>query len=66
MMNERDKDIVDIRKERDDCAGLLRRFIYATRPSSVQQYATPKAVEKLREQASGYLKRKGPEGSPLR
>ncbi len=29
-MNERDKDIVDIRKERDDLALLLRRLIHAT------------------------------------
>lgn len=62
-MNERDKDIVDIRIERDDCAALLRRLLHATRDG--QSFELLQA-SRLRERAQNYLKRKGLEGSPFR
>ena len=67
-MNERDKDITDIRKERDNLAALLRRFIHATRPrEAVTLLHEPQStVDDLREKAANYLKRKGLDGSPLK
>lgn len=61
-MSEQEKDFTDVRKERDDLAILLRRFIHATRPEA----KAPRTVENLRGVAANYLKRKGLEGSILR
>jgi hypothetical protein len=62
-IDDHDKDIVEIRQERDDCAALLRRMIHATRPGSTIERLS---ASRLRERAEDYLKRKGLEGSPLR
>jgi hypothetical protein len=59
-MNERDKDITDIRKERDNLALLLQRLIHASREPQTL------TVQKIINQANGYLKRSGLEGSILR
>ncbi len=53
-MTERDKDISDIRKERDDAVRLLEWLIYAT------HHAPPcKPIADVRDKALNWLKRKG-------
>ena len=61
-MNERDKDIVDIRRERDELAKLVLRLC-----SKLKRYATNDlGSEGLIETSRNYLKRKGLDGGLLR
>jgi hypothetical protein len=63
-MEERDKDISDIRKERDDAVTLLQRMIHATRPR--QFYIAPSVVEDVRRKALNWIERKGLGGNIIR
>jgi len=57
MMEERDKDIRDVRKERNEAIKLLKRLIHATRPR--QFYVPSASAGKIRQQAAGWIERKG-------
>lgn len=61
-MNERDKDICDVRAERDNLAMLLRRLIYSNRNSGIVTQTTRNILER----AEKYMTKHGLSGEPIK